>query len=547
MPQTRPESDTNDKADHKDSSELIAELLAALPKGTVADQSFLSTRLFFEIAQQSPLAISITDDKANMLYVNPSFETLTGYNRAFVLGKNESLLSHKQTPVEVYKKLWTTIQNKETWRGTLVNRRKNGEAYLAELLISPVLDEKGEIAYFLGIHRDVTELNALERQVRNQKALLESVLDSAPVIVALLDADRKVLLDNQAYKKLFGDLRGKEPAHLFLDSIQPPEKGGKHQRPCSDSRDFTEIEVRLDISGRVEPRWFSVSGTWVDELDITASGYFRDHAQRRCCLLLVANEITVLKRQLEQVRMQHLRASLAEQARIQGMREALSGAIFQMQTPINVIQAAAGMIGRGTDVARTSQILDQVLASGREAMDTLRAALPAELQERESSLNINELLQDVMMLMTEDFLAQGVTIEWHPQTIVPSIVGRANQLRSMFMRLLENALQAVTESGKPERVIRIATRSQDDGVEVQIQDNGPGIAESARLKIFEPFYTGWRRGRSHSGMGLSLVQDTINQHNGVIDIGTNFLDGCLVRINFPASSRPVESSNGRRS
>jgi len=539
MPQTSPKQKSGDGSKTKDSSELIAELLAALPKGTVAEQSFLSTRIFFEIAQQSPLAISITDSKASMLYVNPSFESLTGYNRSFVLGKNESLLSHKQTPVEVYQKLWATIQGKETWRGTLVNRRKNGEAYLAELLISPVLDENDDIAYFLGIHRDVTDLNALERQVRNQKALLESVLDSAPVIVALLDAEHKVLLDNQAYKKLLGDLRGLEPAHLFLDSIQPAEQGVA-RGSCAERKDFEEIEVRLDITGRVEPRWFSVSGTWVDELDCTASGYFGDRGQNRCCLLLVASEITVLKRQLEQVRMQHLRASLAEQQRIQGMREALSGAIFQMQSPLNVIQAAAGMIGRGTDSARASQILDQVLESGREAMGTLRAALPAELRERESSLNINELLQDVMMLMTESFLAQGVTIEWHPQTIVPSIIGRANQLRSMFMRLLENAVLAVTESGKPERIIRIVTRSQEDGLEVLIQDNGPGIADTSRLKIFEPFYTGWRRAKGHSGMGLSLVQDTVNQHGGVIEIGTNFLDGCLVRITFPINERQPE-------
>jgi nitrogen fixation regulatory protein len=533
MTKITPRSKARNGSKPIDSAELIEELLAALPKGTVADQSFLSTRVFFEIAQQSPLAISITDNQANMLYVNPSFESLTGYDRAFVLGKNESLLSHKQTPVEIYQKLWATIQGKEAWRGTLVNRRKNGEAYLAELLISPVLDEQDEIAYFLGIHRDVTELNALERKVRNQKALLESILDSAPVIVSLLDAEHKVLLDNQAYKKLLGDLRGLEPAHLFLDSIQPTDHDAR--RPCTEGQDFEEIEVRLDIAGRVEPRWFSVSGTWVDELDCTAIGYFGDQTKGRCCLLLVANEITMLKRQLEQVRMQHLRASLSEQQRIQGMREALSGAIFQMQTPINVIQAAASVLERSGDGGRAGQVLNQALNSGREAMETLRAALPPELQERESSVNINALLQDVMTLMTGDFLAQGVTIEWHPQTIAPSIIGRANQLRSMLMRLLENALLAVTESGKPERIIRIVTRSKGDGLEVLIQDNGPGIAEASRLKIFEPFYTGWSRAKGHSGMGLSLVQDTVNQHGGVIDIGTNSLDGCIVRITFPVN------------
>lgn len=508
------------------------ELLTAVPGNGLWEQGVLSPRLFFQIVQQSPLAISITDEKANILYVNPAFESLTGYEKDFVLGKNESILSHKQTPVEVYRDLWATIQGKRTWRGTLVNQRKSGEAYLAELNVSPVLNGEGRISYFLGIHRDVTELHALEKQVHHQKALIESVLDSAPVVVALIDAERKVILDNQAYKKLLGDLHGREPAELFLDALQ--QDGIEFRSVCREGRGFGDMEVRLDIAGRAEPRWFSVSGTWVDELDSTAGSYFSGQAEGQCCLLLVANEITLLKRQMEQVRMQHLRASLAEQQRVQGMREALSGAIFQLQTPINVIQAAAGMLDRGTDLGKTREVLNQVLASGQQAMETLRGALPAELQEGETSVNLNALLQDVLSLMTEDFLGQGVIIDWHPQTIVRAVMGRPNQLRSMFMRLVENALLAVAESGSDHRVIRISTRGQEDGVEVQIQDNGPGIPEALRRKVFEPFYTGWRQATGRAGMGLSLVQETVNQHGGVIDVNTAFSDGCLIRITFPA-------------
>jgi len=510
----------------------IDEPLTAVHGNGLWEQGVLSPRLFFQIVQQSPLAISITDEKANILYVNPAFESLTGYKKDFVLGRNESILSHKQTPAEVYRDLWATIQAKRTWRGTLVNQRKSGEAYLAELNVSPVLNGEGLISYFLGIHRDVTELHALEKQVHHQKALIESVLDSAPIVVALVDSERKVILDNQAYKKLLGDLHGREPAELFLDALQ--QDGIEFTSVCREGRGFGDMEVRLDIAGRAEPRWFSVSGTWVDELDSTAGSYFSEQAKGHCCLLLVANEITLLKRQMEQVRMQHLRASLAEQQRIQGMREALSGAIFQLQTPINVIQAAAGMLDRGTDLSKTREVLDQVLASGQQAMETLRGALPAELQEGETSVNLNALLQDVLGLMTEDFLAQGVIIDWHPQTIVRAVIGRPNQLRSMFMRLVENALLAVAESGSDHRVIRISTRGQEDGVEVLIQDNGPGIPEALRLKVFEPFYTGWRQARGRVGMGLSLVQETVNQHGGVIDVNTAFSDGCLIRITFPA-------------
>jgi nitrogen fixation negative regulator NifL len=519
----------------KDADTLrLDRLLAAVHDGAFAGRGDVSTHIFFEIVQQSPLAISITDDKANILYVNPAFETLTGYEGGSVLGRNESILSHRQTPQEVYQQLWATIRDRRTWQGTLVNRRKNGEAYLAELQITPVLNDQGAIGFFLGIHRNVTELHALAKQVHNQKALIESVLDSAPVVVALLDTDRKVLLDNQAYKKLLGDLRGREPAHLFLDALQQGSTGQAYA--WSESRGFDAMEVRLDIAGRVEPRWFTVSGTWVDELDCTAGGYFSDRVAGRCCLLLVASEITMLKRQMEQVRMQHLRASLAEQQRIQGMREALSGAIFQLQSPINVIQAAS-MLSRGTDPDKTREVLEQVLESGRQAMETLRAALPAELQESETSVNVNALLQDVLTLMTDELLAQGVMIDWHPQTILPAVIGRPNQLRSMFMRLVENALLAVAESGKDHRVIRITTRGQGDCVEVLVQDNGPGIPEALRLKVFEPFFTAWQQARGRSGMGLPLVQETVNQHGGVIDISPKFLDGCLVRVTLPYTNR----------
>ena len=198
----------------------IDEVLATVSDNQFAEQSELSPRLFFQIVQQSPLAISITDEKARILYVNPAFEVLTGYDKGLILGQNESILSHKQTPVEVYRELWSTIQRKRTWRGTLVNKRKSGEAYLAELNISPVLNDQGVINYFLGIHRDVSEMHALEKQVHHQKALIESVLDSAPVVVALIDAEHRVVLDNQAYKKLLGDLHGREPAQVFLEALQ---------------------------------------------------------------------------------------------------------------------------------------------------------------------------------------------------------------------------------------------------------------------------------------------------------------------------------------
>jgi PAS domain S-box-containing protein len=125
--------------------ELPAEVMEAFAGISRSGQG-VSPHLFFHIVQRTPVAVSITDADASILCVNRAFETLTGYHRLEIIGQNESILSNKATPAKVYRDLWRTIRSKATWTGTLVSRRKNGEAYLAELIIAPVLNAAGDIA-----------------------------------------------------------------------------------------------------------------------------------------------------------------------------------------------------------------------------------------------------------------------------------------------------------------------------------------------------------------------------------------------------------------
>ncbi|MEJ2646161.1 MAG: PAS domain-containing protein, partial [Gammaproteobacteria bacterium] len=134
------------------------------------DPGLLPPRLFYEVVEQSAVAISITDTDANILYANRAFARVTGYPLNDVVGKNESVLSDKVTPPIVYETMWGRLLQQKPWSGVLVNRRKNGERYLAELTIAPVLDAGHRTSHYLGMHRDVTEMHGLENQVRNQKA-----------------------------------------------------------------------------------------------------------------------------------------------------------------------------------------------------------------------------------------------------------------------------------------------------------------------------------------------------------------------------------------
>jgi len=489
--------------------------------------------LFREVVEQTPMAVSITDRKANILYANRAFEQLTGYPRSEVIGHNESLLSNKATPLEIYAELWQTISGKRAWHGVLVNRRKSGEPYLAELSVSPVLDSAGEISHFLGLHRDISEVHRLERQSTYQRELLETVLDAAPVMVALVDTEQRVILENAAYRRLRDDFGGEEPFELFRRGLEEQTKIDLKEQ-CALRAPFRNQEVRVDSAGG-QPRWFSCSGAWACGLEDRVVDYFGNGELPKPCLLLLADEVTLRKRELEQARIEHLRASLAEEQLNAGMREALAAALFQMQGPLNVIEAALGMLESGvSNPEMLRPMLHEILSAGRRTVDTLRAAVPEAEPVAEEPVNLNEVLHEVLQLSTGRLLAGGIVLDWQPEPVLPTVVGNKRQLRSLFNCLIDNAILAVEESRKPHREIRLVTRLHGDIVNAEVSDNGNGIPAENRLRVFEPFFSAWRRRRrKHAGMGLSLAQEIALRHGGGIQIDESQHDGCRVCVELP--------------
>jgi nitrogen fixation negative regulator NifL len=492
----------------------------------------LPPSVFFETVEQSAVATSITDIHANILYVNRAFEQLTGYSQQELIGRNQSILSYKVTPVEVYKGLWDCLKQKQSWNGVLVNRRKDGERYLADLTVAPVQGNDGETHYYLALHRDVTEVHELERKVRDQKVLIESVVDAAPVVMALLNSNGEVLLDNHAYKKLLGDMRGSEPADVFIANLQ--DVIAKDNRlPCHRRSAFTNQEVEFRFDNNPGSRWFSCSGVWVNESYPGADYYFS--GDEDCGLLLVANEITTQKKHQEQIRTNALRALMAEQQLVHGMRETLSGAIYQFQGPLNTASAVVAMMERRENASANPAhgALVDIIESGEKVLNSLREALPPETIEAASPINMNEVIKDVIDVSIQRLLEKSVLVDWNPEPDLPNIVGRYYALRSLFKQLLDNAIDALDEPGCSRREIAITTRALDDQVEILLRDTGPGVADAARLTVFEPFYSGWQHVRARPGMGLTIALEIVRQHGGEIHIETHNTGGCTVHLYLP--------------
>ena len=114
--------------------------------------------------EQTADSIVITDRKGRIEYVNPAFESTTGYTLNELRGQTPRVLKSGVHDNEFYQNLWSTILSGKVYRNTIANRRKNGEIYFAEQTITPMLGSRGDITHFVTVIKDVTELRKLQEQ-----------------------------------------------------------------------------------------------------------------------------------------------------------------------------------------------------------------------------------------------------------------------------------------------------------------------------------------------------------------------------------------------
>ena len=134
----------------------------------------LNLRRFYSIANNTVNPVQITDINGKMVYVNTAFVKASGYSEEELLGKNPNIFSSGKQSKKFWNKMWTTIKAGKVWVGEIENRRKNGEPFYTQVLISPFLDSDGKVAGFFGIHRDLHDKKMMEKQlIHTQK--MESI------------------------------------------------------------------------------------------------------------------------------------------------------------------------------------------------------------------------------------------------------------------------------------------------------------------------------------------------------------------------------------
>lgn len=145
--------------------------------------------------------VTKADLLGNITYVNEKFCDISGFSKNELLGKNHSIVRHPDVPISVYVDMWKTIQDKKCWKGRLKNRSKDGKTYYVDTLISPLIDENGEIFEYISLRYNISDI------ISHKLQLLDDIKDSKKPLLVVIQIENYIELKKFYHRDILHDIK----------------------------------------------------------------------------------------------------------------------------------------------------------------------------------------------------------------------------------------------------------------------------------------------------------------------------------------------------
>jgi len=234
------------------------------------------------------------------------------------------------------------------------------------------------------------------------------------------------------------------------------------------------------------------------------------------------------------------KAEVVHLGRVASLGELTSAIAHELNQPLAAIlanaQAGRRFITSGHfDEQEHLAILDDIVQDDKRAAEVvhrLRAMVRKEPSLREP-ICPNELTRQVVQFLRGEIAAHGVRLDLALADEVPPFLAGRIEMQQVLINLLMNAMQALKERPRGERLVRIETTQGDGVVRIEVRDKGPGIPGAILQRIFDPFVTTRAEGM---GMGMAICRRLVEAFGGQVQAANPEGGGALVTVEMPAAA-----------
>jgi len=372
------------------------------------------------------------------------------------------------------------------------------------------------------------ELSASNEELRELTLYINDIIESMQSIIVTLDESERIIHWNQEAEKFTGYSSSEAVGRIIWDFIPAVVK---YKVKCDQvRRSGAAVEILKEV--------FVRENCGVEESFIKNIFIFPFSKKDITGVIIRVDDITEFEKKEERLN----RAS-----RVEALGTMAGGLAHDFNNIISGIIGTASYLNMvieesNIDKNEILKYLDVIKQSGGKAAELVKNLMSVSKSEADSfaKINLEQIVNDVLAL-TSSLVPDNIEITFYKNTAEYFIKGNRSQIEQVILNLIVNASEAIKRSNINNPVISLLLEKMNDNRvlsgfngevwHLSVADNGPGIDRTNLKKIFDPFFTTKSEG---SGLGLAVVHNIVNRHEGFIEVHSESGSGTVFDIYLPA-------------
>lgn len=461
-----------------------------------------------------------TNKQGVITEVNEKFCDISGFERTELIGKTHQIVNSGEHSKDFFVDMWRTISSGNTWNGAIINKRKTGELYVVESIISPMRNMNGDIDSYMAIRFDITD----RIEYKNQSQKILNILNETSAIAKIggweLEVDTGHLSWTDETFKILGVPKTEnqtpvlpEGLQLFIDEHKPiidnaVARAIEHGEPYA-------LELKSQ-SPSGETKWIFTNGHahYEDGKITKISGTIQD----------------IHDKKITEVKYNQERQKSIQNAKFAALGELAASIAHEINNPLGIISGYTELLQLQDELSSDPK-LDKILKSCERIayiVKNLKRFSRSDDIPIKSPINLTDIVEEAVSLAAPKMKRDLIS---YSEDLVRNavILGNNIEIEQIVINLINNAIDAIHSS--EERWINIRIVELGEYFKLEIKDSGYGIPRQVQEKMFEPFFT-TKDANKGTGLGLSVVRGIIEDHNGTIDLDNTQPNTCFC-ITFP--------------